>query len=80
MDREALEYTRDHYNRHANQYVDTKQALHARATGASAPLKKFHNTIKRKLIERWDPLKTYYPPFLCMITFSLITRQPPLKT
>ena len=52
MDKKALEYTRDHYNRHANQFVDTKEALHARATGASAPLKKFHNTIKRKLIER----------------------------
>jgi hypothetical protein len=52
MDLEALEYTREHYNRHSQQYADTKEALHARATGASAPLKKFHNTIKRKMIER----------------------------
>ena len=53
MDLQALEYTREHYNRHAGQFTDTKEALHARATGASAPLKKFHNTIKRKLIERY---------------------------
>ena len=52
MDLKALEYTRDHYNRHAGQYTDSKEALQARATGASAPLKRFHNSIKRKLINR----------------------------
>ena len=52
MDLKALEYTRDHYNRHAQQYVDTKEALRARAAGASAPLKKFHNLIKRKMLEK----------------------------
>ena len=67
MDKKALEYTRDHYNRHANQFVDTKEALHARATGASAPLKKFHNNIKRKLIDRYDAKRA---KLIFMITFS----------
>lgn len=53
MDLKALEYTRDHYNRHAGQYADAQEALRARATGLSAPLKKFHNTIKRNLIDRY---------------------------
>lgn len=53
MDRTALEYTRAHYDRQAGRFESTKDALHARATGPSAPLKKFHNTIKRKLIDRF---------------------------
>lgn len=64
MDLKALEYTREHYNRHSQQYADTKEALHARATGASAPLKKFHNTIKRKMIERCVGQRSMRPPFL----------------
>ncbi len=52
MDLQALEYTREHYNRHAGQYVDSQAALAARAAGPGAPLKKFHNQIKRHLIQR----------------------------
>lgn len=52
MDKTSLEYTRDHYNRHANQFSSTADALKARATGPGAPLKKFHNEIKRHLITR----------------------------
>ena len=53
MDLEALKYTRDHYNRHAGQHADQETALKARAQGPSAPLKRFHNSIKRKLINRF---------------------------
>lgn len=52
MDLQALEYTREHYNRHAGQYVDPQEALKAREAGPGAPLKKFHNNIKRLLIQR----------------------------
>lgn len=52
MDQQALEYTRSHYNRHSNQYTSTKHALHARKSGPGAPLKYFHNSIKRALINR----------------------------
>lgn len=52
MDRQALEYTREHYNKHSNQYGSTQEALAARASGPGAPLKKFHNYIKRHLINR----------------------------
>ena len=48
-----LEYTRDHYNRHSNKHVDQASALRARAAGPALPLKKFHNTIKRSLINRF---------------------------
>ena len=54
MDRQSLEYTREHYNKHSNQFATTKEALAARSSGPSAPLKKLHNTIKRLLIKRWD--------------------------
>ncbi|PSC71583.1 Golgi apparatus membrane ECHIDNA [Micractinium conductrix] len=53
MDLRALEYTRAHYDKHSNQFENTKEALQARAQGPGAPLKKFHNTIKRRLIERF---------------------------
>uniref|UniRef100_A0A1D2AEU8 mRNA (guanine-N(7))-methyltransferase n=1 Tax=Auxenochlorella protothecoides TaxID=3075 RepID=A0A1D2AEU8_AUXPR len=53
MDRQALEYTREHYNKHSNQYGSTQEALAARASGPGAPLKKFHNYIKRHLINRF---------------------------
>ncbi|KAL4457714.1 hypothetical protein ABPG75_012579 [Micractinium tetrahymenae] len=53
MDRRALEYTRAHYDKHSNQYASTAEALQARAQGPGAPLKKFHNTIKRQLINRF---------------------------
>lgn len=49
---QALEYTRQHYNRHAGQYANTQEALQARAAGPGAPLKRFHNNIKRLLIQR----------------------------
>lgn len=49
---QALEYTREHYNRHAGQYASTQEALYRRETGPGAPLKKFHNAIKRQLIQR----------------------------
>lgn len=52
MDLKALEYTRQHYNRHSNQYASTQDALQARASGPGAPLKRFHNDIKRQLINR----------------------------
>lgn len=35
------------------QYVSTEDALRARAAGPGAPLKRFHNDIKRKLISRF---------------------------
>lgn len=35
------------------QYASTAEALQARAQGPGAPLKKFHNTIKRQLINRY---------------------------
>lgn len=54
MDLESLEYTRDHYDRHAGKFTDTNEALRARAKGPSAPLKQFHNTIKRRLINRYQ--------------------------
>ncbi len=54
MDLQALEYTREHYDRHAGQYADSREALAARAMGPGAPLKKFHNQIKRQLIQRWE--------------------------
>lgn len=53
MDLDALKYTRDHYNRHAGTHVDQQSALKARAQGPSAPLKRFHNSIKRALINRF---------------------------
>eukprot|EP00887_Chlorella_sp_A99_P001412 scaffold8.g1412.t1 len=52
MDLRALEYTRQHYDAHSNQYASTQDALRARAQGPGAPLKKFHNEIKRALINR----------------------------
>jgi mRNA (guanine-N7-)-methyltransferase len=53
MDQKALEYTRSHYDKHSNQYASTEEALRARAQGPGAPLKKFHNDIKRQLINRF---------------------------
>jgi hypothetical protein len=38
----------------AAQYASTEEALRARAQGPGAPLKKFHNDIKRQLINRWS--------------------------
>lgn len=55
MDLDALEYTKEHYNRHAGQFANTSQALQARRSGPGAPLKTFHNTIKRRLINRCAP-------------------------
>ena len=52
MDLRALEYTRQHYDAHSNQFASTQDALRARAQGPGAPLKKFHNDIKRQLISR----------------------------
>lgn len=49
----ALEYTRAHYERHSNKYETTEKALIARAEGKAEPLKRFHNLIKRRLIERF---------------------------
>jgi len=53
MDQKALEYTREHYDKHSNQYENSKEALKKRAQGPGAPLKRFHNTIKRQLINRF---------------------------
>jgi 2-polyprenyl-3-methyl-5-hydroxy-6-metoxy-1,4-benzoquinol methylase len=53
MDQEALNYTREHYNKHSNKHADQASALRARAQGPSMPLKKFHNSIKRLLINRF---------------------------
>ena len=51
--RAQLDYTRDHYNRFSNKHQDQSTALRARAAGPSMPLKKFHNAIKRALINRF---------------------------
>lgn len=53
MDLESLQYTKDHYNRHSNKHVDQASALKARAEGPSVELKRFHNSIKRKLINKF---------------------------
>ena len=52
MDLDALEYTRQHYNKHSNQFQSTQEALAARKQGPGAPLKTLHNKIKRELINR----------------------------
>jgi hypothetical protein len=41
---------REHYGRHSNRYASAEDAIYARACGPGAPLKKFHNAIKRHLI------------------------------
>ena len=53
MDIHALEYTRQHYDAHSNQHASTQEALRSRAKGPGAPLKVFHNSIKRHLINRF---------------------------
>jgi len=45
--------TRLHYDLHSNKHATQEEALRARELGASAPLKKYHNDIKRRLITRF---------------------------
>ncbi|KAL3148005.1 hypothetical protein ABBQ38_014300 [Trebouxia sp. C0009 RCD-2024] len=52
MDQQALNYTRDHYNKHVKQQ-DSKEALRQRKEGPSLPLKELHNDVKRQLIYRF---------------------------
>ena len=51
--RQALDVTRLHYDLHSNKHATAAEALAARARGASAPLKKYHNRIKRELLARF---------------------------
>jgi hypothetical protein len=43
---------KQHYDAHVKTGQTTEQALRARRMGAAAPLKAFHNDIKRRLILR----------------------------
>lgn len=43
---------KQHYDAHVKSGQTTEQALRARRMGAAAPLKAFHNDIKRRLILR----------------------------
>eukprot|EP00798_Chlamydomonas_sp_ICE-L_P020940 gene20940-27789_t len=43
---------RDHYNSHVDPKLGTREALDRRAKGEAAPLKKFHNDIKRLLLKK----------------------------
>eukprot|EP00775_Hariotina_reticulata_P012819 gene12819-12946_t len=47
------EKTKQHYNQHVEEGVSTADALKARREGPAAPLKLFHNEIKRRLIYRF---------------------------
>jgi SAM-dependent methyltransferase len=88
MDKRALEYTRHHYDLHSNKFSSRQNALKARATGPGAPLKKFHNQIKRQLIDRsvggrvgsmgystqytWMPSRST-PAFVCSLRWTPYT-------
>jgi len=50
MDRDAVEATKRHYDRHASQVRTREEAMRERKKGLAMPLKKFHNQIKRELI------------------------------
>lgn len=52
MDQQAIDYTRDHYNKHVK-HLDSREALKARSEGPSLPLKQLHNDVKRQLIYRF---------------------------
>eukprot|EP00882_Tetradesmus_deserticola_P033280 GHRQ01037998.1.p1 GENE.GHRQ01037998.1~~GHRQ01037998.1.p1 ORF type:complete len:174 (+),score=26.11 GHRQ01037998.1:155-676(+) len=43
---------KEHYNQHVEEGVSTKEALARRREGPAAPLKQYHNEIKRRLIYR----------------------------
>lgn len=51
MDKSAVDHVREHYNKHSN-LKSQAEALKAREEGEAFPLKKFHNSIKRALINR----------------------------
>lgn len=42
---------KDHYDARAEEFPDRKEALRRRAMGPSAPIKKYHNAVKRQLIQ-----------------------------
>ena len=42
---------KDHYDARAEESPDRAEALRRRAMGPSAPIKRYHNSVKRKLIE-----------------------------
>lgn len=44
---------RNHYNQHASENPTFEKAIEARKTGRATPLRNFHNTIKRLLIQRF---------------------------
>uniref|UniRef100_A0A061R2I6 mRNA (guanine-N(7))-methyltransferase n=1 Tax=Tetraselmis sp. GSL018 TaxID=582737 RepID=A0A061R2I6_9CHLO len=49
----VLEVTRAHYDSHSNATTYWKEAVQKRGKGRAFPLKQFHNTIKRHLINRF---------------------------
>eukprot|EP00884_Botryococcus_braunii_P022897 jgi/Botrbrau1/9291/Bobra.0111s0016.1 len=53
MDEKALEYTRNHYDKHVDIRLSQQEANEEREKGPAAPLKLFHNKIKRQLINRF---------------------------
>uniref|UniRef100_A0A383V9F3 mRNA (guanine-N(7))-methyltransferase n=1 Tax=Tetradesmus obliquus TaxID=3088 RepID=A0A383V9F3_TETOB len=49
----SRELIKEHYNQHVEEGVTTKEALARRRQGPAAPLKQYHNEIKRRLIYRF---------------------------
>eukprot|EP00879_Flechtneria_rotunda_P004748 GHRR01005017.1.p1 GENE.GHRR01005017.1~~GHRR01005017.1.p1 ORF type:complete len:690 (+),score=302.69 GHRR01005017.1:350-2419(+) len=50
---EVRQTIKEHYNQHVQDHLTTKEALQRRREGPAAPLKKYHNDIKRRLIYRF---------------------------
>lgn len=53
MDKQAIDATQRHYDSHANRHLTSQEAERARRAGGAFQLKKFHNDIKRALINRF---------------------------
>eukprot|EP00873_Tetraselmis_striata_P007411 jgi/Tetstr1/427675/TSEL_017800.t1 len=53
MDRRAVDATRAHYDNHSRATVSQQEAIAQRDGGVSLPLKRFHNTVKRQMINRF---------------------------
>lgn len=53
MEEAQWQQQRDHYNQHAGLYMSKNEALLHRSRSSSFPIRKFHNQIKRYLIEKY---------------------------
>ncbi|KAF6256464.1 mRNA capping enzyme-domain-containing protein [Scenedesmus sp. NREL 46B-D3] len=49
----SRQLVKEHYNQHVGEGVSTREALARRREGPAAPLKQYHNEIKRRLIYRF---------------------------